>query len=156
MATMNKLILATVLTGLLLSSCQSDKVKSENVDSSMVDPKNPPVIKFEESVYDFGTISQGEKVKHTYFFKNTGKSPLIIHSAQGSCGCTIPEYPKKPILPGEEGVIDVVFASEGKSGIVEKSVTIVTNCEPSTKIIYIKANIIVPTSANASELPTAH
>jgi hypothetical protein len=49
-----------------------------------------------------------------------------------------------------------VFASEGKSGIVEKSVTIVTNCEPSTKIIYIKANIIVPTSANASELPTAH
>jgi hypothetical protein len=88
--------------------------------------------------------------------KTQGSSNLIVSSAHGSCGCTIPEYPKKPILPGEEGVIDVVFASEGKSGIVEKSVTIVTNCEPSTKIIYIKANIIVPTSANASELPTAH
>jgi flavin-dependent dehydrogenase len=59
-------------------------------------------------------------------------------------------------LPGEEAVVDVVFASEGKSGLVEKSVTLVTNCEPSTRIIYIKANIIVPTSANPSELPTAH
>lgn len=115
-----------------------------------------PDMKFEEETHDFGRITQGEKVTFAFRFKNTGSSNLIVSSAHGSCGCTIPEYPKKPILPGEEGVIDVVFASEGKSGIVEKSVTIVTNCEPSTKIIYIKANIIVPTSANASELPSAH
>lgn len=115
-----------------------------------------PDMKFEEETHDFGRITQGEKVAFAFRFKNTGSSNLIVSSAHGSCGCTIPEYPKKPILPGEEGVIDVVFASEGKSGIVEKSVTIVTNCEPSTKIIYIKANIIVPTSANASELPTTH
>ncbi len=115
-----------------------------------------PDMKFEEETHDFGRITQGEKVAYAFRFKNTGGSNLIVSSAHGSCGCTIPEFPKKPILPGEEAVIDVVFASEGKSGIVEKSVTIVTNCEPSTKIIYIKANIIVPTSANPSELPTAH
>jgi hypothetical protein len=115
-----------------------------------------PDIKFEEETHDFGRITQGEKVAFAFKFKNTGSSNLIISSAHGSCGCTIPEYPKKPILPGEDAIVDVVFASEGKSGIVEKSVTIVTNCEPSTKIIYIKANIIVPTSANPSELPSAH
>lgn len=115
-----------------------------------------PEIKFEEETHDFGRITQGEKVTYNFKFKNTGGANLIISSANGSCGCTIPDYPKKPILPGEEANINVVFASEGKSGIVEKSVTIVTNCEPSTRIIYIKANIIVPTSANPSELPTAH
>ncbi|MES2567665.1 MAG: DUF1573 domain-containing protein [Bacteroidota bacterium] len=115
-----------------------------------------PEIKFEEETHDFGRITQGEKVTYGFKFKNTGGANLIISSASGSCGCTIPDYPKKPILPGEEALINVVFASEGKSGIVEKSVTIVTNCEPSTRIIYIKANIIVPTSANPSELPTAH
>lgn len=115
-----------------------------------------PEIKFEEETHDFGRITQGEKVTYNFKFKNTGGANLIISSASGSCGCTIPDYPKKPILPGEEANINVVFASEGKSGIVEKSVTIVTNGEPSTRIIYIKANIIVPTSANPSELPTAH
>lgn len=115
-----------------------------------------PEIKFEEETHDFGRITQGEKVTYSFKFKNTGAANLIISSASGSCGCTIPDYPKKPILPGEEANINVVFASEGKSGIVEKSVTIVTNCEPSTRIIYIKANIIVPTSANPSQLPTAH
>ena len=144
MATMNKLILATVLTGLLLSSCQSDKVKSENVDSSMVDPKNPPVIEIEESVYDFGTISQGEKVKHTYFFKNKGKSPLIIHSAQGSCGCTIPEWPKEPVQPGEEGKIEVSFNSEYKSGHQEKMVTILANTKPTKTFLKITGEVVVP------------
>lgn len=114
-----------------------------------------PEIKFEEETHDFGRITQGEKVAFGFKFKNEGGSNLIISSANGSCGCTVPEYPKKPILPGEEAVVNVVFSSEGKSGMVEKSVTVVTNCEPSTRIIYIKANIIVPTSANPNELPTA-
>ena len=115
-----------------------------------------PDIKFEEETHDFGRITEGEKVAYGFKFKNTGGSNLIIASAAGSCGCTIPEYPKKPILPGEEAIVNVVFASEGKSGVVEKSVTLVTNCEPSTKIIYIKANIIVPVNANPNNLPTAH
>lgn len=141
---MNKLILGIALAGLFLSSCQSDKVNSKNIDSSMVDPKNPPVIKFEESTYDFGTISQGEKVKHTYFFKNTGKSPLIIHSAQGSCGCTIPEWPKEPVQPGEEGKIEVSFNSEYKSGHQEKMVTILANTKPTKTFLKITGEVVVP------------
>lgn len=116
-----------------------------------------PDIKFEEETHDFGRITQGEKVSYSFRFKNTGNTSLIISSASGSCGCTVPEFPKKPVLPGEEEKINVIFSSEGKSGIVEKSISIVTNCEPSTKIIYIKADIVVPVSANPSaDLPTAH
>ncbi len=132
----------------------NDVMNTKTADGSTND--NLPDIKFEEETHDFGRITQGEKVAYAFKFKNTGKTNLIISAANGSCGCTIPEYPKKPIAPGEEAMINVVFASEGKSGKVEKSVTIVTNCEPSTKIIYIKADIIVPTSANPSELPTAY
>ncbi len=154
------ILVASVL--IFTSSCkeQSTDISTNDVmNSKSADGSNNsslPDIKFEEETHDFGRITQGEKVTYAFKFKNTGGANLIISSANGSCGCTIPSYPKKPILPGEEALIDVVFASEGKSGVVEKSVTLVTNCEPSTKIIYIKANIIVPTSANPSELPTAH
>ena len=154
------ILVASVI--IFTSSCkeQSTDISTNDVmNSKSADGSNNsslPDIKFEEETHDFGRITQGEKVTYAFKFKNTGGANLIISSANGSCGCTIPSYPKKPILPGEEALIDVVFASEGKSGVVEKSVTLVTNCEPSTKIIYIKANIIVPTSANPSELPTAH
>jgi flavin-dependent dehydrogenase len=154
------ILVASVL--IFTSSCkeQSTDISTNDVmNSKSADGSNNsslPDIKFEEETHDFGRITQGEKVTYAFKFKNTGGANLIISSANGSCGCTIPSYPKKPILPGEEALIDVVFASEGKSGVVEKSVTLVTNCEPSTKIIYIKANIIVPTSANPSELPSAH
>jgi len=102
-----------------------------------------PEIQFAEEEFDFGKIIQGEKVSHAFAFKNTGKKNLIITTASGSCGCTVPEYPTKPILPGETGKINVVFNSEGKSGLMEKTITVVTNCEPATRIIRIKTEIIV-------------
>lgn len=108
---------------------------------------NLPEIKFDEEEWDFGKITQGEKVSHEFRFKNTGSKNLVISSAQGSCGCTIPEWPKEPVKSGVEGKIDVVFNSEGKSGHVEKTVTIVTNCEPATRILRIKADIIVAETA---------
>lgn len=106
-----------------------------------------PEIKFEEEEFDFGPITQGEKVSHSFTFKNTGKKNLIISGASGSCGCTVPEWPKEPIKPGSEGKINVVFSSEGKKGMQEKTVTIVTNCEPATKIIRIKTDVIVAETA---------
>lgn len=157
-----KAIYLVIVSVLFFTSCkeQSTEISTNDVMNTSTangsTNENLPEIKFEEETHDFGRITQGEKVTFGFKFKNTGKANLIISAANGSCGCTIPEYPKKPIAPGEEATINVVFASEGKSGQVEKSVTVVTNCEPSTRIIYIKANIIVPTSANPSELPTAH
>jgi hypothetical protein len=106
-----------------------------------------PDMTFEEEVFDFGKIIQGEKVTHAFVFKNTGKKNLIVSNASGSCGCTVPEWPKEPVQPGANGKINVVFNSEGKSGMQEKTVTIVTNCEPATRVIRIKAEIIVAETA---------
>lgn len=106
-----------------------------------------PEIKFEEEEFDFGKITQGEIVSHAFNFKNTGSNNLIISGASGSCGCTVPHWPKEPIKAGETNNINVVFNSEGKSGIQEKTITIVTNCEPATRIIKIKTEIIVAETA---------
>ncbi|MES2139655.1 MAG: DUF1573 domain-containing protein [Bacteroidota bacterium] len=109
-----------------------------------VEAGSEPVIAFSEEKHDFGTVTQGEKVSYSFIFKNTGGSDIVISSAQGSCGCTVPTYSKQPVKAGQEGKIDVVFDSEGKSGLVEKTITLVTNCNPSTKTLTISASIIVP------------
>jgi len=143
------LILVAALT--IFSGCNNSS--EEQVDASVVNNPNTatadanaklPKIKFTEERFDFGEITQGEKVEHTFEFTNTGDADLIITSAKGSCGCTVPEWPKKPIKPGEKGVIDVVFNSEGKSGKQHKKVTVVANTQPSTSEFVITGHIIVP------------
>ena len=109
-----------------------------------VNKDNLPEMKFEEEVFDFGTITQGEKVSHDFKFGNVGGNSLIISNAYADCGCTVPEVPKMPVQSGEENIIKVSFDSEGKSGIVTKQITLLTNCMPNKRIIRIKANIFVP------------
>lgn len=140
-----------VLSFLAFFSCTNSNVDGVDTDSvnnsASADGEEKgdlPEIKFTEEVFDFGKITQGEKVSHAFTFKNTGKGNLIISGASGSCGCTVPEWPKEPIKSGGEGTINVVFSSEGKSGMQEKTVTVITNCEPATRVIRIKTEIIVP------------
>ncbi len=111
-------------------------------------------IEFEEMEYDFGTIKQGDKVNHIFVFKNTGTEPLIISSAKGSCGCTVPNYPKDFIAPGQKGEISVEFSSAGKSGAQTKTVTIIANTDPNPTRITIKAYIDVPQKDIAEDLLT--
>ncbi|HEX8514784.1 MAG TPA: DUF1573 domain-containing protein [Bacteroidia bacterium] len=108
------------------------------------EPGSAAIITFAEEKHDFGKITQGEKVTYGFTFRNTGGSDLVISSAQGSCGCTVPSYPKTPVKPGESSKVDVVFDSEGKSGLTQKTITLVTNCNPSTKVLTISATVIVP------------
>jgi hypothetical protein len=86
-------------------------------------------IEFEETKHNFGTIKEGEKVRHSYKFKNTGDHPLVISNATASCGCTVPSYPKEPIAPGGSGVIEVEFNSKGKPGHQQKNVMIYSNAQ---------------------------
>jgi hypothetical protein len=110
-----------------------------------------PAMKFDRDKHDFGKITQGDRVTTQFKFKNIGGSDLIISDARGSCGCTVPDYPKKPIAPGEEGVINVEFNSEGKRDKQEKTVTLTTNCEPNTVVLTIAAEILVPEGRESKE-----
>ncbi len=123
-----------------------------------IQPTTPPVptgpkttMTFGEMNYDFGTVSEGEKVEHIYKFKNTGKDPLVISNAQGSCGCTVPQWPKEPVAPGKSGEIKVVFDSKGKVGKQNKTVTITANTEPTTTTINITGEVLKVAGSESSE-----
>ena len=108
-----------------------------------VDVENQPktTIQFDQKVYDFGDMTDGDVVKHNFTFTNSGSNPLIIAGAHGSCGCTIPSYPKEPIMPGKTSAIEVQFNSAGKQGMVNKSVTVTANTDPAQTIINFTANV---------------
>jgi hypothetical protein len=97
-------------------------------------------ITFAESSFDFGSIAKGEKVEHTYSFTNTGSEPLIITNAKASCGCTVPDWPKEPIAPGEGGDIPVVFSGKA-TGNQNKTITITANTNPPKTRLTIKGNV---------------
>ena len=96
---------------------------------------------FGETTFDFGTVDEGEKVSHVYEFTNTGSEPLVISNAKGSCGCTVPKWPKNPIAPGETGEILVEFNSKGKTGKQTKRVTITANTDPAQSFLTITGQV---------------
>jgi hypothetical protein len=98
-------------------------------------------IKFEENAHNWGSINEDEKMTHFFKFKNTGSNDLIISDAHGSCGCTVPEWPKEPIKPGKSGEIKVVFDSKGKPGDQQKTVTLTANTDPANTVLTIKGNV---------------
>ena len=100
-----------------------------------------PVMQFESSAHDFGKINAGDKVSYDFKFTNTGTGDLVIANAVGSCGCTVPEYPKEPVAPGKSGVMKVTFNSAGKLGMQQKTVTITTNTKAQKEQLTIKAAI---------------
>ncbi|MDA9572165.1 DUF1573 domain-containing protein, partial [Flavobacteriaceae bacterium] len=101
-----------------------------------------PAMTFEKVSHDFGTITEGEKVTTSFGFTNTGDADLIIVDARGSCGCTVPQYPKNtPIAPGESGSIVVSFDSSNKPGVQQKSVTLSANTATGREMLRIKSNV---------------
>jgi Protein of unknown function (DUF1573) len=100
-----------------------------------------PMMAFKDTLHDFGPMHEDEVVEYDFAFMNSGKSPLIISNAQGSCGCTIPQYPHDPIPAGQSGIIKVSFNSAGKFGHQEKSVVIHSNSLRGMHMLYIQAEV---------------
>jgi len=154
---MKKIFLSIAILGLLYSCGSEDnssQVSTELIgnphtaSSEEINEEDLPFFEFDEEIKEFGTITQGEAVSLSFRFKNVGKSDLIISSAQGSCGCTVPEWPKEPIKPGVEGLIKVTFNSTGKQGKQNKTVTLVANTMPNTKVLAIKGEVLAPETNN--------
>ena len=148
---MNKLIIA--ISMFILVSCGEDGNKKASGDlvSNPISANDTlanlaetaPIMTFAENIHDFGTLVDGEVVTYKFKFKNTGNADLIISNASASCGCTIPSYPKEPIIPGGEGAIDVQFNSSGKVGTFDKNVTITSNTIPTQIYLVIRGEVKV-------------
>ena len=122
-----------------------------SADANEADPNVPKTtMEFDNMTHDFGTIDEGDNVEHVFKFKNSGDEPLIINSAKGSCGCTVPEWPKEPVAPGGEGEIKVVFNSKGKKNKQTKTVTINANTDPNPTRLTIKADV-TPAEGEAAD-----
>ncbi len=103
--------------------------------------QNAPKIEFEKTVYDYGTITQGSDGTCYFEFKNTGKEPLILSKPRSSCGCTVPTWPKKPILPGKTDKIKVTYNTK-RVGVINKTVTIYSNAANRSIVLRIKGKVV--------------
>ena len=109
--------------------------------ASAIDNAPKTTMTFGSYDHDFGTIKQDSENKYVFSFTNTGKEPLIIENAKGSCGCTVPQYPKEPIPPGGTGEIEVVYKPGKQKDQQNKTVTVTANTEPTNTILKIKAMV---------------
>ena len=98
-------------------------------------------IKFTKDLHEFGNVDVNSENKYSFSFINSGNEPLKISNAKGSCGCTVPNWPKEPILPGKSGQIEVIFKpSKGQAGSEQtKTVTVIGNTIPENTILKITA-----------------
>ncbi len=98
-------------------------------------------ISFDDNEFDFGTAKEGDILEHRYQFTNTGKEALTIYDVKVSCGCTVPQWSKEPIPPGEQGEIQLVFNTKMKQGKQLKVIRVIANTSPSSTTLFIKGNV---------------
>jgi len=155
MKTVNLPSLLVLLAMLLISGCGSNgKSGQETISTDIVNNPNTangdagqgslPIIDFEKTEHDFGRIIEGETVAFSFNFTNSGKSDLILAEVTTSCGCTVPSYSKTPIRPGESGTIKVAFNSTGRRGYQNKDIVVVSNTQPNSSVLRIKAQVVNP------------
>jgi hypothetical protein len=137
-----KKILSTTLVALLIgfaSVAQDDKIKVTEEKKVAPNP-NGAEMSFEQEVHDFGTLPYGGDGGFDFKFTNSGKEPLVITNARGSCGCTVPSWPKEPILKGHSASIHVQYDTK-RPGPFTKTVTITSNAKDGDKVITIKGTV---------------
>lgn len=147
------LIVALAATSLTYMSCASDTSAPETETSTSVipeaapqqttpEPTNPTAdmpktdVEVVAPMHDFGKVKEGGKLKHSFKIKNVGDQPFLIADAKPSCGCTVPSFSKKPILPGEEASIDIEFDTNGRKGNNTKDVTVTSNAKQDIKLSF--------------------
>ena len=119
-------------------------VTQEELTQEEMKQRDKGEMKFEKTRHNFGVFAQDTAtLTYDFVFKNVGKSPLIIHSASASCGCTVPEYTLEPIMPGCHGRISVTYNGKGrKPGVFRKSITIHNNGKQTPVRLYIEGEMI--------------
>ena len=132
------------LSGILFSCDIRNNKRNADVIASEASGnfKDTTTVQIIDSIYNFGKITDGEKVEYNFRFKNTGSKPLIISAARASCGCTVPEKPEAPISPGEIGFLKVVFDSKGRIGNAHKDIRVSSNAFPAFPVLILVGEVM--------------
>jgi hypothetical protein len=131
---MRKMFVAILAMVVISGAMAQTQAKTEKVSG--------PKIAFEKSTHDFGDIFQGDRVEHVFKFKNTGNDHLMLTNVQVTCGCTVPDWPRDPIAPGQSAEITVAFNSAGKMGRQNKTITVISNAVNDYEVVTIVTNIL--------------
>ncbi len=126
-----------ILSIFLLASFQ---LSAQETVTPAANPASKAIMTLESDVVDYGTIDQGSEPLRVAKFKNTGTEPLIISGAKGSCGCTVPNWPKDPIMPGETSQIEIRYDTK-RVGAINKTVTVTSNDPSGNKVIRVIGTI---------------
>lgn len=126
---------------LLFISVYAMNINAQNNEFTIKSNTNAGVFEFATEVLDFGEIAQNSDGQRVFKFKNTGKAPIIITKVKSSCGCAVPEYPKRPIMPGESAEMKVKYDTK-RIGAFSKSITIYSNASEKVKMLKIKGKVL--------------
>jgi hypothetical protein len=137
------LLISMVITASWAFSQTQEPVKIE-------ENPNAPEITFDKLVHEYGEIAYGGDGVCTFEFTNTGKEPLILQQPRSSCGCTVPSWPKEPVLPGESNEIKVTYNTK-KVGPINKTVTVRSNAKNNTVVLRIKGKVLPKEEQNLPE-----
>ena len=133
---------ATACCAMLVGCDVRKKDKQAQLPTVKQEIKDPTTVQIIDSVYDFGSTNEGEVVQYSYRFKNTGNKPLVVNNVSASCGCTVPEKPEKPIMPGEVGFILVKFNSDKRPGEANKTISVNSNANPPFPELILKGTVV--------------
>ena len=143
---MFKIIFSGLVMAIFISCGNADKnVATSETDSTAVASSTTDGIgrmEFDESVYEFGQVKEGEIVEHVFEFKNTGTAPIILSQVSASCGCTTPSYTQTPVLPGKTGEIKVKFDSNNQVGKQQKIISIASNADNGIMTVQLKGEVL--------------
>lgn len=139
---MKKIFTTLALFAMVFTVSFAQEATTISVDGQEVSAEGP-TMEFDQTEIDYGTIEKGSDKIRIFNFKNTGTEPLVIKHAKGSCGCTVPTYPKEPILPGEAAEIKVSYDTN-RIGRFSKTVTLTTNEAVEKRVLRIKGEVLAP------------
>ena len=140
-----KTIALVILTVSVFASCNIRKdvaAKEKSNNTTATEFKDSTTVQVIDTVYNFGKVTDGEKVEYNFRFRNTGTKPLVVSNATASCGCTVPEKPTEPIPAGQIGTIKVVFDSKGRVGTTMKEITVTSNAYPAFPPMKLTGEVV--------------
>jgi hypothetical protein len=138
------ILLSFLLPVLFITATTCNNVSRRSPDAAGIanSATDTAFILFTEYEHDFGTVTAGEKIAYTFKYENQGNAPLVISQATTTCGCTVSKYSRKPVQPGGEGTIEVIFDSSGRNGRQTKTITVSSNATKPLVLLKITGEVI--------------